>query len=93
MCLLICTYVCETSLRSASLVPSLSINTGEEKKAWYQRYAHAIDVMSFIPSVTVRMMINKIFAEDDLLAKTRFEFGLDNSSITNRDQYRKPPLF
>ena len=33
-----------------------------------------------------------MFAEDDLLAKTRFEFAQDNSSPTNHDLYHKPPL-
>ena len=31
-------------------------NTGEENRAWYQMYAHALDIAAFIPSVTVRSM-------------------------------------
>ena len=49
-----------------SLVPRLSINAGEENRAWYQM--HALDIA--IPSVTIRMVRNDKFAEDNLLAKT-----------------------
>ena len=63
-----------------SLVPWLSINTGEEKRAWYQTYLYVLDIVEFISSKTVRMMRNYIFAEDDLLAKVLFEFVRDNSN-------------
>ena len=53
-----------------SLVPRLSINAGEENRAWwYQTYVHALDIAAFIPSATIRLMTNDVFAEDDLLGR------------------------
>ena len=49
--------------KATSLVPRLSINAG----GWYQTYVYALDIAAFIPSVTVRMTTNYVFAEDDLL--------------------------
>ena len=43
-----------------SLVPMLSINAGEESRAWYQTYAHALDIAVFITSMTY-----DVFTEDD----------------------------
>ena len=40
---------------------------GRKKRAWYQMHTHALDIASFIPSVTVSSMTNDVFTEDDLL--------------------------
>ena len=68
-----------------------TFDMGEEKKAWYQTFLHELDIAAFIPSVSVRMMRNDIFAMT--YGEDVIEFGRDNSSITNHDLYRKPPLF
>ena len=56
----------------------------EEKRAWYQMYAHAL--CSFLRSA---LMPNDVFTEDNLLGRRD---GRNNSSTTNRDLYRKPPI-
>ena len=50
-----------------NLVPRLSIMRGQKKRAWYQMHTHALDIASFIPSVTVSSMNNDVFTKDDLL--------------------------
>ena len=45
------------------------VNAGAENRAWYQTYAHALDIAAFIPSVTIRLMANDVFTEDDLLGR------------------------
>ena len=58
-----------------SLVPRLSINAGEEYRAWYQTYAHALDIAVLIPSVTVRSMTNDVFTEDYVLGRHDLSLG------------------
>ena len=41
-------------------------NAGAENRAWYQMYAHALDIAAFIPSITIRSMTN------DLLQKMTY---------------------
>ena len=47
-----------------------SIKTGEDNTAWYQMYAHVLNIAAFIPTVSIRTMTNDIFREDDLTGKT-----------------------
>ena len=63
---------------------------GEEKESLYM---HALDIMMFIRSATIRMMTIDVLVEDNLLAKMRFEFSQDTSNTTNHDLYHIPPLF
>ena len=42
------------------------INTGAENRAWYQTYSQVLNITTFIPSVTFRLMTNVVFTEDDL---------------------------
>ena len=42
---------------------------GEENRAWHPTYAHALDIVAFIPQVTVRSMTNDVFTEDDLTGR------------------------
>ena len=57
----------------------------EEKRAWYQTYAQALDIAVFFPSV------NDLFVEDDLLAKTQSLCEI--TPALNLDLYLKPSLF
>ena len=48
---------------------------GEENRTWYQTNAYALDIVVFIPSVTVRSMADDIFIEDDLLGRRDLSLG------------------
>ena len=52
-----------------------SINAGAEKRARYQTYAHALDIAGLIPLVTIRLMTNDVFTEDDLLGRRDMSLG------------------
>ena len=64
-----------------------SSKAGEENRAWYQTYAHALDIAAFIPSVTLRSMTNDVFTEDDLLGRRFVNLG----GITQHHQPRHVP--
>ena len=46
-----------------------SNNAGAKNRAWYQTYAHALDIAACIPSTTIRSLTNDVFTEDDLLGR------------------------
>ena len=52
-----------------------SINAGAENRAWYEMYSHALDIAAFISSVTIRVMTNDVFTEDNLLGRRDLSLG------------------
>ena len=48
---------------------------GAENRAWYQKYVHALDIVAFIQSITIRSMTNDTFIEDDLLGSRQLSLG------------------
>ena len=52
-----------------------SIKAGAENRAWFQTYAHALDIAAFIPPVTVKSTTNDLFTEDDLLGRPDLSLG------------------
>ena len=60
-----------------------SNNTGVENRAWYQTYAHALDIAAF----SFRSMTNDVFTEDDLLGRRDLSLG----GITQHHKPRSIP--
>ena len=67
--------ICGTTGADSDLASYPGSIKGAENRAWYQTYAHALDIVAFIPSVTIRLMTNDAFTEDDLLGRRDLSLG------------------
>ena len=58
-----------------------------------QMYAHVFDIVVFIPPITVRMIRNSTFAEDDLLDITHKDLAIVQALFSDRTRIMKITIY